>query len=172
MLNSSGYGIDHWSPSERGRRTIADGPERLIRCCAASPRCCAVQPAGAGEAAAAAVGPATAVIHVNEYWRRKRGGGGAGGRVPRSRKISGGRPPRNYARYFSIFFVDTIPYFAFSNIFEIKWSNSEEKLNFGDRWVWVPINPSPPNKTWWRRPCERVRTGLDFFLGTSTIDNS
>ena len=45
--------------------------------------------------------------------------GGTGGRIPRSRKISGGRPPRNYDTYFSIFFVlGTFANFAFSNIFK------------------------------------------------------
>ena len=78
--------------------------------------------------------------------------GGTGGRVPRSRKISGGRPPRNDDTYFSIFFLDTYDNFAFSTIFKIKWPKSEEKLNFGGRCVWVLMNPSPPNKTSWRRP--------------------
>ena len=81
--------------------------------------------------------------------RRKRGGGGGtGGRVPRSRKINGGRPPRNYAISAYFFFIG-----IFSNMFEIKWPKSEEKLNFGGRWVWVPMNPSPQNKACWRRPC-------------------
>ena len=77
---------------------------------------------------------------------RQTRGGGTGGRVPRSRKISGGRPPE--ICYFSIFFPGTFSTFAFSNIFEIKWPKSKEKLNFGDRWVWVPqpMNPSPQTK--------------------------
>ena len=59
--------------------------------------------------------------------------GGTGGRVPRSRKISGGRPPRNYDISVSFFLIGAIANFAFSNIFEIKWPKSEEKLNFGGR---------------------------------------
>ena len=30
------------------------------------------------------------------------------------------------------------------NICKIKWPKSEEKLNFGGRWAWLPINPPPP----------------------------
>ena len=59
--------------------------------------------------------------------------GGTRGRVPRSRKISGGRPPRNDDTYFSIFFIDTDENVAFSTISKIKWPKSEEKLNFGGR---------------------------------------
>ena len=84
-------------------------------------------------------------------WASK-GGTGGPGRVSRSRKISGGRPPRNDDRYFSIIFLDASENFAFSTIFKTKWSKSEEKLKFGGRWVWVPMNPSSPNKTSWRRP--------------------
>ena len=41
------------------------------------------------------------------------------------------------------FFISiSIPFI--STIFKIKWSKSEEKLSFGGRWVWVPMNPSPP----------------------------
>ena len=28
----------------------------------------------------------------------------------------------------------------------MKWPKSEEKLNFGGRWAWVPMNLSPPPK--------------------------
>ena len=76
------------------------------------------------------------------HGRPKRGGGG---RVSRSRKISGGRPPRN-DDILASFFLDTDENFAFSTIFKIKWPKSEEKLNFGGRWVWVPMNLSPPKK--------------------------
>ena len=55
--------------------------------------------------------------------------GGTGGRVPRSRKISGEHHPRNY--HISASFFDTYENFAFSTIFKIKWPKSEEKLNFG-----------------------------------------
>ena len=37
--------------------------------------------------------------------------------------------------------------FAISNIFKIKWPKFEEKLNFGRRWVWMPMNSSPPPPT-------------------------
>ena len=37
-------------------------------------------------------------------------------------------------------------FFAFSNIFKTKWTKSEEKLNFGGRWVWVPMTPIPQSK--------------------------
>ena len=57
--------------------------------------------------------------------------GGPGGRVPRSRKISGGRSPRNDDIF--AFFLETHENFAFSTIFKIKWPKSEEKLNFGGR---------------------------------------
>ena len=53
-------------------------------------------------------------------------------------------PEMRVPNYFSDFFY-TYSNFAFSNIFKIKWPKSEEKLNFGDRWVWLPMNPSPPN---------------------------
>ena len=68
--------------------------------------------------------------------------GGGGERVPRSRKISGGRPPKNYDISASFFLAHD--FFSFSTIFKIKWPKSEEKLNFGGRWVWVPMNPFPP----------------------------
>ena len=85
------------------------------------------------------------------HGRRKRGG--TGGRVPRSRKISGGRPPQKLW-YFSIFFLDTYENFVFFTIFKIKWPKSEEKLNFGGRWVWVPMNPSPQTKVCGDAPAE------------------
>ena len=74
---------------------------------------------------------------------------GTGGRVPRSQKISVGRPPRNddISVYF---FLGTYESIVFSNLLK-KWSKSEEKLNFGGRWAWVLMNPSP-KKTLWRRP--------------------
>ena len=48
----------------------------------------------------------------------KAGGGGDGGRVPRSRKISGDVPPE--IMIFQYTFIDTFPNFVFSNIFEFK----------------------------------------------------
>ena len=62
------------------------------------------------------------------HGRRKRGGGG---HVLRSRKISGGRPPRNNDISVSFFLHNDN--FIFSNIFKIQWPKSEEKLNFGGR---------------------------------------
>ena len=73
---------------------------------------------------------------------RKRGGGGT--RTPQS-KNQRRRPPRNDGISGS-FFLDTYENFAFSTIFKIKRPKSEEKLNFGGRWVWVPMNPSPQIK--------------------------
>ena len=69
---------------------------------------------------------------------------GGGGRVPRSRKISRGRPPRSYAISASFFLTNEN--FAFSTILKIKWPKSEEKLNFGGRQVWMPMSPSPQTK--------------------------
>ena len=31
------------------------------------------------------------------------------------------------------------------NIFKIKWPESEEKMNFGGRWVWLSESPSTQN---------------------------
>ena len=74
-------------------------------------------------------------------------GDGRPGRVLRPREIekSAGDVPQNRG-YFSIFFLDTYYNFALSSIFKIKWSKSEEKLNFGGRLGWVPMNPSPQAK--------------------------
>ena len=88
--------------------------------------------------------------------------GGTGGRVPRSRKISGGRPPRSYNRS-EYFFLKCLQFFPFSNIFEIKWPKSEKKLNFWGRWVWVPMNPSPtPNHNLVSTPLPTVGNVLVF----------
>ena len=76
---------------------------------------------------------------------------GTGGRVPRSQKISGGRPPRN-DYILASFFLHTDENFAFSTIFKIKCPKSEEKLNFGGRWVWVPMNPSSPKQNFVATP--------------------
>ena len=67
---------------------------------------------------------------------------GRGTRPPQS-KNQRGRPPRNDDISAS-FFLTQMKNFAFSTIFKIKWPKSEEKLNFGGSWVWVPMNPSPP----------------------------
>ena len=74
------------------------------------------------------------------------GGGGRGNASPAVEKSAGDVPSRNYDISVSFFFLDTYSNFAFSNIFNIKWPKSEEKTNFGGRWVSVPINP-PPSQT-------------------------
>ena len=83
--------------------------------------------------------------------RHRRGWQGSG---PPHFKKRGCRPPRNLD--ISVTFFLKL-FFAFSSIFKIKWPKSEEKLNFGGRWVWVPMNPTseppPPIKTSWRHPC-------------------
>ena len=81
------------------------------------------------------------------------GGGGRGGQDSRTFENRGGRPPQKCG-YFSIFFLETYNFFAFSNIFKIKWPKFEKKLNFGGRWVWVPMNstPPPPNQNFVAMP--------------------
>ena len=76
-----------------------------------------------------------------EYRGVADGGGGRGSQEPRTFENCGGRPPQKFG-YFSIFFLETF-IFAFSNLFKINSPKSEEKLNFGGRWVWVPMNPTP-----------------------------
>ena len=71
-------------------------------------------------------------------------GGTGGGRVPRSQKISGGRLPRN--DYISASFLDKNGKFCIFHHFQNKVTEIREKLNFGCRWVWVPMNPSPQTK--------------------------
>ena len=66
--------------------------------------------------------------------------GGTGGRIPPVEESAGDVPPK--LRYFRNFFLDTY-FFCISIVYKIKWSKSEEKLTFGGRWVWVPMNPSP-----------------------------
>ena len=67
--------------------------------------------------------------------------GGRGDQDSRTFKNRGCRLPRNLD--ISVTFFLKL-FFAFSNIFILKWPKSEEKLNFGGRWVWVPMNPTPP----------------------------
>ena len=55
------------------------------------------------------------------------GGGGRGTRIPEP-KNQQGCPPDFFMSVF--FFLDTYNIFTFSNIFQIKWPKSEEKLNF------------------------------------------
>ena len=72
---------------------------------------------------------------------------GDGGRVPQLRNQRGTK-----LGYFSNFFLDTYYNFSFSNILKIKWPKSEEKLNFGSRWIWVSMNPSPPHENFVAAP--------------------
>ena len=76
---------------------------------------------------------------------------GDGGTRPPQSKNQRGTSPRNDDTSASVF-LDTNENFAFATILKIKWPKSEENLNFGGRWVWVPMNPSPPKKISWRRP--------------------
>ena len=64
-----------------------------------------------------------------------------------------GRPLQKLV-YFSNVLLGTFKILAFSNIFE-KWTKSEEKRNFGGRWVWVPLySPPPPNQNFVAAPLE------------------
>ena len=73
--------------------------------------------------------------------RHRRGSRGSG--LPHFKKTRVSTPQK--FGYFSNFFLEVF-FFAFSYIFKIKWPKSEEKLNFGGRWVWVPMNPTPQSK--------------------------
>ena len=102
-------------------------------------------------------------------WARRMGveSGGGGGRrdaSPAVEKSAGDVPQKS--RYFSIFFIDTCENFAFPNIFKIKWPKSEEKLNFGGRWDWVPMNPPPSKQNFVATPLARraVTVNLDPWL--------
>ena len=66
------------------------------------------------------------------------------------------------------YFLDTDDNFAFSTIFKIKWPTSEEKLYFGGRWVWVPMNPSPLPQTKLRGDAPGFRT--DFVTSVWVSD--
>ena len=67
------------------------------------------------------------------------GGGVAVVTTPALMKTTWDDPPRKKIGYFGIFFLETHNNFAFSTIIKIKWPKSEEKLNFGGSWVWMPI---------------------------------
>ena len=61
-------------------------------------------------------------------------------------------------RIFQYLFSSHVLQFCIVNHFQNEVPKSEEKLNFGGRLGWVPMNPSPPpprppSKTSWRRPC-------------------
>ena len=108
-------------------------------------------------------------LAVKENWKLaikcmgvESGGRGEGDPSPAVEKSAGDVPPEiiilQYLFYtFAnlVFWIDScfehccdkdIKNLVFSNIFEIKWSKSEEKLNLGGMWVWVPMNPSPQTK--------------------------
>ena len=68
---------------------------------------------------------------------------GTGGGRPYTMSINQrGRPPRTEDRYLFQYFLYVLKVCIF-NIFNPKWPRSEEKLTFGGRWVWEPMNPSP-----------------------------
>ena len=71
----------------------------------------------------------------------------AGSLHGRHRRGSRGSGPRTFENCGDegSFFLKRI-FFAFSNIFKLKWQKSEEKLNSGHSWVWVPMSPSPQSK--------------------------
>ena len=71
-------------------------------------------------------------------------GGGSRGSGPPLLKTAGIGTARNLD--ISVYFFLKKYIFAFSNIFKTKWPKSEEKPNFGGRWVWVPMTPTPQYK--------------------------
>ena len=94
------------------------------------------------------------------------------GRQGRRRRVRGSGLPHFWKLRWSTprnldisvtFFLETIKIFAFSNIFKIKWSKSEETLlsfflflgvgGFGCLWI---RPPPPPIKTSWRHPWWQV----------------
>ena len=58
---------------------------------------------------------------------------------------------------------------AFSNIFKTKWTKAEEKLNFGVRWVWVPMTPTapPPSKKFVETPLGALTKVQNFGAHTN-----
>ena len=123
--------MDHWFHlPERARPpsvqlwTCRGGQPGVTR-----PRSGRAGPAQTRRAADLSAPPRSSVTHG----RHRRGSRGSGPQT------AGVDPPK--FGYFSNFFID---FFPFSNIFKIKWPKSEEKLNFWGRWVWVPMNPTPP----------------------------
>ena len=81
------------------------------------------------------------------------GQGVAGVRTPLL-KIAGVDPRRNMDISVS-FFLETYKILTISDPFKISWPKSEEKMNFGGRWVWMPTayESDPPIKMSWRRRC-------------------
>ena len=101
----------------------------------------------------------------HNYWRVARGGG-RGGHDLRTFENRGGRPHINF--YISVTFSLKRSFFVFSNIFKIKWPKSDEKLNFGGKWVCVPYELSPPPKQNFVATPLRVAllSSSPFVLGT------
>ena len=63
--------------------------------------------------------------------------GGWAGVSTQSKKSAGDDPHIFFYIYIAVSFLDTFTTYAFFNIFKIKWSKSEETLNFGGRCVLV-----------------------------------
>ena len=61
-----------------------------------------------------------------------------------------GSTPRNLDISVYFFFLETYKILHFPNIFKMKWPKSKEKLNFWGRWVWMPMNPTPPPQSKFR----------------------
>ena len=70
------------------------------------------------------------------------GEGGRGVTTPAFLKTAGVDPPEIWI--FQYLFSWNLYFFPFSIILKVKWPKSEEKLNFRDRMVWVPMNLTPP----------------------------
>ena len=77
-------------------------------------------------------------------------GEGRGGRETAAFENRWGRPPQKFGHFSLFFFLKPRINFCFSSIFKTKWPKSEEKLNFGSRWVWMPMTPTPLVKNSWR----------------------
>ena len=74
--------------------------------------------------------------------------GGHGGRVPRSRKISGGRPPE--IMIFQYLFLHIWKFCIFHH-FQNKVAEIRGETKFWGRWRLGAYESVPPNKTSWRR---------------------
>ena len=97
--------------------------------------------------------------------RRRRGGGGVARiRTPALLKTAGKTLQKfGFSR---IFFLERYKNCIFQH-FQNKVAKSEEKLNFGGMWVWVPMNPSAIIKSSRRSPCPDHSSG--FYAGKSVI---
>ena len=71
--------------------------------------------------------------------------GGTGGTRPPRSESRRGTSPRNHGFY--RFLKELTKIFRFFKIFKIKWPKSQEKSEFGGRWVWrMRIHPPPQSK--------------------------